>query len=69
MRILQHTNSNDDHYFDDDYYFFFSDADSDDEAIEQECIDYHSFGGDDEYLDNDELARKRMIMNMDQSED
>lgn len=52
-RILQHTNSNDDHYFDDDYYFFFNDADSDVEAIEQECIDYHSFGGDEDYLENE----------------
>ena len=52
-RILQHTNPNDDHYFDDDHYFFFKEAGNDEEAIEQECIDYHSFGGDEEYLDNE----------------
>lgn len=52
-RLLQHTNPNDDHYFDEDYYFIFDAASTDDEAINQECIDYHSFGGDDNYLDNE----------------
>lgn len=47
-RMLQHSE-----YEDDRYYFFFEGAETDDEAIEQECIDYHSFGGDDGYLDND----------------
>ena len=52
-RIYQHTYSNDPHYFDDDYYFWFRSADSDEEAIRQECIDYHAFGGQNDYLDND----------------
>ncbi len=52
-RICQHLNMDDDHYFDDDYYFFFDAAKTDEEAIRQECLDYHSFGGDDEWLDND----------------
>lgn len=52
-RILQHTYPDDDHFFDDEYYFLFKEADTDEEAIEQECIDYHSFGGDDDYLENE----------------
>ena len=51
-RLLQHKNHADTHYYDDNHYFFYSSAGSDDDAIKQECIDYHSFGGD-EYLDND----------------
>jgi len=52
-RLLQHTNHTDDHYYDDNHYFFFSPANSDEEAINQECIDFHSFGGY-EVLDNKE---------------
>lgn len=51
QRICQHLNSDDDHYFDDDCFFFFNAAKTDEEAIRQECIDYHSFGGG-EQLDN-----------------
>lgn len=51
-RLLQHKNHTDAHYYDDSHYFFYSAADSDNDAIKQECIDYHSFGGDDN-LDND----------------
>lgn len=51
-RLLQHTNPNDDHYFDESYYFTYNAARTEDEAINQECIDYHSFGGDDNYLEN-----------------
>ena len=52
-RLLQHKNHTDDHYYDDNHYFFFSSANSDEDAINQECIDFHSFGGD-EVLDNKE---------------
>ena len=52
-RLLQHKNHTDDHYYDDSYYFFYSPANSDEEAINQECIDFHSFGGED-VLDNKE---------------
>lgn len=51
-RVLQHKNTNDAHYYDDNHYFFYSSANSDEEAIRQECIDYHSFG-EDEFLDNE----------------
>lgn len=51
-RLLQHKNPADDHYYDDSHYFFISAADKDEEAIKQECIDFHSFGSD-EVLDND----------------
>lgn len=47
-RMLQHTE-----YLDDNFYFDFNAAQTDDEAIERECIDFHSFGGDDEWLDNE----------------
>lgn len=53
QRICQHLFEEDNHFFDDDYYFFFEAAETDDDAYNQECIDYHSFGGDDDYLDND----------------
>lgn len=52
-RLLQHKNHTDDHYYDDSYYFFYSSANSDEDAINQECIDFHSFGGED-VLDNKE---------------
>lgn len=52
-RLLQHKNHTDDHYYDDSYYFFYSPANSDEDAINQECIDFHSFGGE-ETLDNKE---------------
>ena len=51
-RILQHKNTNDAHYYDNSHYFFYSSANSDEDAIRQECIDYHSFG-EDEFLDNE----------------
>lgn len=51
-RLLQHKNHTDAHYYDDSHYFFYSAADSDNDAIKQECIDFHSFG-EEEYLDND----------------
>lgn len=47
-RLLQHTE-----YLDDVYYFDFNAAKTDDEAIKQECIDFHSFGGNEEWLDNE----------------
>lgn len=50
-RILQHKNTSDDHYYNDSYFFFYSSASTDDEAIKQECIDFHSFG-EDVILDN-----------------
>ena len=46
-RILQHPE-----YLDDNHYFCCKAADKDEEAIYQECIDYHSFG-EDEWLDNE----------------
>jgi len=46
-RLLQHPE-----YLDDVYYFDFNSAKTDDEAIKQECIDYHSFGEKD-WLDNE----------------
>lgn len=52
-RILQHKNTADDHYYNDSYFFFYSSANTDEEAIRQECIDFHSFG-EDEILDNKE---------------
>lgn len=51
-RLLQHKNHTDAHYYDDSHYFFYSAADSDNDAIKQECIDFHSFG-EEEYLDNE----------------
>lgn len=50
-RLLQHKDTSDDHYYDDSYYFFVSAAASVEEAKKQECIDFHSFGGE-EFLDN-----------------
>ncbi len=50
-RILQHKNTTDAHYYDDNHYFFFSSAKTDEDAIRQECVDFHSFG-EDEILDN-----------------
>lgn len=50
-RILQHKNTADDHYYNDSYFFFYSSAYTDEEAIRQECIDFHSFG-EDRILDN-----------------
>lgn len=50
-RILQHKNRADDHYYDDNHHFFYTAAETDEDAIRQECIDYHSFG-EDEILDN-----------------
>lgn len=46
-RLLQHTE-----YLDNVYYFDYNAAKTDEEAINQECIDYHSFGEDD-WLDNE----------------
>lgn len=46
-RMLQHQE-----YEDDIYYFDFNAADTDKQAIEKECIDFHTFGGDD-WLDNE----------------
>lgn len=50
-RILQHTKSDDDHYYDESHYFHFDAAYNEAGAIWQECMDYHSFGAEDE-LDN-----------------
>ena len=50
-RMLQHKNRGDDHYYNDNHYFFYSIAQTDEDAIRQECVDFHSFGGDD-ILDN-----------------
>lgn len=57
-RLLQHTDPEDDHYFDDNFYFDFNVAKTEEEAIERECIDYHSFGEsseavEDGWLDNE----------------
>ena len=46
-RMLQHSE-----YLDDVYYFDYNVANTDEAAINQECIDYHSFGEDD-WLDNE----------------
>lgn len=51
-RLLQHKNPSDVHYYDDSHYFSITPADNEDDAVKQECIDFHSFGGD-EVLDND----------------
>ena len=45
--MLQHTE-----FEKDKFYFFAKVVKSKEEAINQECIDYHSFGGDENYLDN-----------------
>ncbi len=50
-RILQHKNTTDDHYYDDNHFFFYSSANTDEDAIRQECVDFHSFG-EGNFLDN-----------------
>ena len=46
-RLLQHTE-----YLNDVYFFDFNSVTTDEEAIERECIDFHSFG-EKEWLDNE----------------
>lgn len=46
-RMLQHPE-----YEKDKYFFFAKEAKNEKEAINQECIDYHSFGGVEGFLDN-----------------